>query len=205
MRLFAPPPLSTDAFLLRAKDCLSEKILEDLERLLFFRTLNRLSRNNTGEHIWMDAENMREASPHRVRYHYWLWLNKTALSPFLRRFAADALRLWHLVGRTIAPYHDETPLIVKEFLHDSQLDAIYEARLATQFANDFADHNPLPFEHSIARNLLAIVEHHKSSDMFSCDQVFAYFIELILCERFVSFDQAKGHAILNQIVSGLGE
>jgi hypothetical protein len=169
-------PMSSDDFCRAARECLTEYAVDDLERLSLMKTLKH---DRTGEASAKFVSDL-ELSPNHNEERstlYWLWLAGSSRSPFIKRFAHDAMRLYHEIADALSAH------TLPSWLSDESL--------------------PITIEWKVSDHLLDIVERHRDDDPFSLDAVYAYFIKLMICERHASFSHEKGQAILAALVEGI--
>ncbi len=202
------PPYSTSDFLNHARDCLSESMVRDLERLAHLRKLNRLTFSRDERlffaTLFADTdfgdEIGEKSSPHHLRYLFWAWLATFAESPFVRRLACSLLHYWHHVAQRLNDNAEPVSQKINDILSSSELDSFIQDEMLAHLNHALIEGDPLKIERTIAHAVLAIVEDSLSTDQFSSHQVFAYFFKLMLSERFASFDQTKGQAVLDEIL-----
>lgn len=200
LEISSSPPISTIEFIRRARDCLSDHVCEDLERLFMMTLINR--------NFFSDASPFHDdvvhdyahkvdvilpSSPNKfaevTRSLYWTWLEEECHYTFIRRFAKDAALLFRWLAHMLAPDENTASSSMR---HDSY-DALHLA---------FHDPNPLTLEYALGEALSRSASTHaRSDDAFCIDHVFAYFINLMISERLSSFDKAQGQTIFDRIVT----
>lgn len=169
-----PLPISSDDFLRCAQDSLSEDIAEDLQLL-----------KTTGAYFYCNK------IPYR--------------SAFLRAFVDEAILIYGVMASALMKKDElSDEAICEEFLtvHDDGPIVFHRPHKARAILlAAFDDPDPLVLERALTLLLFSQLDHMTSLDPFSVDQVFVYFIKLLLCERWLSFDEARGQEILDKLVS----
>ena len=205
--LATKPPMSSDDFLCLARDCLSEVVVDDLIRLHKIKTLNHhvqaLLISQCTADLALDLPTRVDEDPLTARYLFWWWLSKKSFSRLVRRFSLDAMSLYHQLAHLLAQYKSAPSFMDASelcFLNDIELnnDSHYQVLLAA-----LNDPQPSTLEYAVSRCLVEIIDQHCDWDPFSLDEVFAYFIKLMLCERHASFVHENGQAMLDKIVKGI--
>lgn len=204
------PPLSSSDFLQRARACLHDDAMGDLERLYKIKTINRAT---TGIHVpadlidlHFDETNEKNVSPMHARYLFWLWLNETCHSSLVKNIARDMAKFHHTLALVLAKHYTSTdftssaglPHWLREKLNFDDGDFANNTLLA-----NISDQNPREFEMAVDKRIVDIVENHsRGDDEFLFDHVVIYFIKLLLAERHASFTHEAGHKILEKIIEG---
>lgn len=184
------PPISCDDFLLKAKSSLSGPLLEDL--LLVARLREIIAHVNKSAPL-----------PAALLYSFFMSIHHDATSFFLKRIAIDIIEFYAAVSFVLTEgtsFIEEESLLSKmerpNISHYHRLKSLNQANMAL---------SPELFEHDVVRHLFLIIDDNLESEMFSSDQIIAYFIKLMMLERLASFDQDQGKILLERLIKPFQE
>lgn len=197
-RLGAKTPLSVDSFMDRARDTLTGALLLDLELL-------NLSRQQ------MHWDQM-------ARRQFYKDMIANARTVFLAEFAKGVVDVYEVLaamlakraGLTHAHYQNEhlgrfesTALMIHKHYDELHFGLLNRHRFIKTFEESLAKNDPHSLEQAIAEHLIALAESIAQGGDFSSDAVLSYFIKLDICERFQSFDEERGKAILSNLINSI--
>lgn len=208
-------PISRPEYMHRAKDCLSERMLFDLELLesfyealsLFYSLITHGRAKDLDEQV--SSPHLRDLlsvelalDPSRLSFAYWHMLRTKSKSRFLRTFADEAEFLLRSVALLLASSHDHEPEARPQEYGDES--HVVETSLMRhphyqRLQQALADPDPMALEQMIMYSLFAMADELSDNDVFALDQVLVYYIKLGLCERQKSFDKERGLSILQDL------
>lgn len=187
-------PMSPEDFLMQASSCVSEKILFDLTMLSASKDIDRaikhaVKRNDIAikcsDLLFLHWEKGSTSIPiDAVWPTYWRTVHKTCHSKFVRRIADEAATFFKALA-----------------LKMSRDDSFMHASIAMCFQHS----DPVMRERALGEAFIAMLEKHANADAFSDDQLFVYYLKLLMIERFASFDAGRGQAQLERLVARIVE
>jgi hypothetical protein len=224
-------PITTQEFLERAKDVLCGHPLDDLYVLAQFfwvdegiKKIIKLKANN--EEIepkdfiklqeFFGSDRLLQLVSNKPQF-FWLffWAKiKACKSRFLQNITAPTVNLYvaliiFLDKKNLLPI-SETFDLEQSLKHLSSITGFYLDHLYItdrgheQTIAEFEEAlltSPIQLEKTVTKKLFDILDEHSCHETFSTDQIFVYFIKLIMCERLASFDHSKGQKILDSLVA----
>jgi hypothetical protein len=180
-----PLPMSTEDFLKRAEDSLSGHVLLDLTRLALYK--DKVASIRAGSTL--SAE---------LWWSYWQMIKLESKSPFLRSFAQFAVELYAAVALILSDR--QTLKNELDMLDTADFHEMYRHPDWDSLKNALHHDDPMVLEKAIIVSLFRGLDEIASPDIFSYDQVFSYFIKLLMCERLQSFDGTAGQNILLALI-----
>lgn len=188
-----PPPLSLEAFLTKAEDCLGEIIIRDLKQL------KALHLAQEGLPTRKALKDLQERAKSRLLKSWALELEQAyEMVAYLscRHAQIDKAKYRSQLGSKLS---DLAITLNKNFASEQILGS------AKSLNEKYADTNPLVIEESFWRENLKFLDENLKLDPFSYDQVLVYFINLQICHRFWSFEEKKGQRILDEMLANVRE
>lgn len=185
-----PAPIRIDDFMHRAHDALSGSVLSDLQQLALY--LSIVERQRSGGALFGE-----------LWWSYWQGIKTTSASRFLKKLA-DAL-LDVQVGMAILL---SSPKVVSDELPGLAHDELMEkARMPTllKLKQALEHGDPYVLERALVVSLFQVMDDIADGDTFSSDQIFVYFLKLLMVTRLQSFSEPQGNEHLMQFITAITE
>lgn len=184
-----PAPMSSQEFMKRAQGCLDELVLQDLKRIVAYQDILQCLRHGSlsSDTLW---------------WNYWVTLKNEAHHLFLKHLAKKALYLYAAIADELYGQESTSLEIHKGILDDKDtLTWPCQKRLK----KILSEPDPCALERSLIDYFIREIDECVDNNIFSSDQIFAYFYKLIMCERFNSFNLPTNNVILAQFTAPLIE
>lgn len=177
--------MSIDDFMIRAHDALSGTVLLDLQQLAAYVSIAEKQRSGGAlfDELW---------------WSYWQDIKTKSTSSFLKKLAGAWLDVQVGVAILLSSptaVSQELPwLLQDEVLEISRMPTLLKLKQALEHED------PYVLERALVVSLFQAMDEMADLDTFSSDQIFVYFLKLLMVTRLQSFDEPQGNKNLVQFI-----